>query len=86
MGQKVNPNGFRIGFTHTWPSVWFKGGSESGVLTLGWLSTNRHGETFVVEAMVANPDAQLAADSLTKLPALAKQAFEPASCTPTCRR
>ncbi|MBI3336599.1 30S ribosomal protein S3 [Candidatus Peregrinibacteria bacterium] len=23
MGQKVNPNGFRIGFTHTWPSTWF---------------------------------------------------------------
>ena len=23
MGQKVNPNGFRIGFTHTWPSLWF---------------------------------------------------------------
>lgn len=23
MGQKVNPNGFRIGFTRTWPSTWF---------------------------------------------------------------
>lgn len=23
MGQKVHPNGFRIGFTHTWPSTWF---------------------------------------------------------------
>lgn len=23
MGQKVNPNGFRIGFTRTWPSMWF---------------------------------------------------------------
>jgi len=26
MGQKVNPNGFRIGFTHTWPSTWFARG------------------------------------------------------------
>lgn len=23
MGQKVNPNGFRIGFTKSWPSTWF---------------------------------------------------------------
>lgn len=23
MGQKVNPNGFRIGITRTWPSTWF---------------------------------------------------------------
>lgn len=23
MGQKVNPNGFRLGITHTWKSTWF---------------------------------------------------------------
>ncbi len=23
MGQKVNPNGFRTGITHSWPSTWF---------------------------------------------------------------
>ncbi len=23
MGQKVNPNGFRLGITHSWPSSWF---------------------------------------------------------------
>lgn len=28
MGQKVNPNGFRIGITHTWPSVWFARGKK----------------------------------------------------------
>jgi small subunit ribosomal protein S3 len=28
MGQKVNPNGFRIGFTHTWPSTWFAKGKK----------------------------------------------------------
>lgn len=58
-----------------WSAVWFKGGSEPGVLTLGWLATNHHGETFVVEAMVTNPDANLAPDSATKLVALAKEAF-----------
>jgi small subunit ribosomal protein S3 len=28
MGQKVNPNGFRIGFTHSWPSTWFARGRK----------------------------------------------------------
>ena len=28
MGQKVNPNGFRIGLTHTWPSTWFARGKK----------------------------------------------------------
>ncbi len=28
MGQKVNPNGFRIGITHMWPSVWFARGKK----------------------------------------------------------
>jgi Beta-lactamase enzyme family len=58
-----------------WPTVWFKGGSEPGVLTLGWLATNSRGETFVVEAMVSNPKAALSADSITKLVSLARRAF-----------
>ena len=58
-----------------WPTVWFKGGSEPGVLTLGWLATNRHGETIVVEAMVSNPDAVLSPNSATELVALAREAF-----------
>jgi hypothetical protein len=58
-----------------WRSVWFKGGSEPGVLTLGWLATNTDGKTYVVEAMVSNPDANLAADSITDLVALARRAF-----------
>lgn len=28
MGQKVNPNGFRLGFTHTWPSTWYAKGKK----------------------------------------------------------
>jgi hypothetical protein len=58
-----------------WRDIWFKGGSEPGVLTLGWLATNRRGETFVVEAMVSNPDAVLSADSITDLVALGRAAF-----------
>lgn len=68
---------FGIGLDRSvWPTVWFKGGSEPGVLTLGWLATNRHGRTFVVEAMVSNPDAILSADSMTDLAALGKRAFD----------
>jgi small subunit ribosomal protein S3 len=28
MGQKVNPTGFRIGITHSWPSTWFARGKK----------------------------------------------------------
>lgn len=28
MGQKVNPNGFRIGITRTWPSSWYASGKK----------------------------------------------------------
>ncbi|HEX7135372.1 MAG TPA: serine hydrolase [Iamia sp.] len=58
-----------------WPTVWYKGGSESGVLTLGWLATDSDGETIVVEAMVSNPDEALAPDAITDLVALAEDAF-----------
>ncbi len=28
MGQKVNPNGIRLGMTHSWPSTWFASGKK----------------------------------------------------------
>ncbi len=28
MGQKVNPNGFRLGITHSWPATWFASGKK----------------------------------------------------------
>ena len=43
-----------------WPTVWFKGGSEPGVLTLGYMATNSKGQTFVVSAMLSNATAALA--------------------------
>ncbi|MBX3285050.1 MAG: serine hydrolase [Actinobacteria bacterium] len=59
----------------TWPTVWFKGGSEPGVLTLGWLATDDRGRTFVVEAMVSNPEEPLAEESIVDLVHLAEDAF-----------
>jgi len=38
-----------------WPRIWFKGGSEAGVLTLGYLARDAGGHTFVVIAMAENP-------------------------------
>ena len=58
-----------------WPTVWYKGGSEPGVLTLGWLATTSDGETFVVEAMVSNPDDALSPESITDLVGLAQDTF-----------
>ena len=43
-----------------WHTVWFKGGSEPGVLTLGYMATNSKGQTFVVSAMLSNATAALA--------------------------
>lgn len=58
-----------------WSTVWFKGGSEPGVLTLGWLATNRFGETFVVQAMVSDPDKNLPDTQFDDLTAIARSAF-----------
>lgn len=42
MGQKVNPNGFRIGFTHTWPSTWFAKGNKYKDLLLQDVNIRRY--------------------------------------------
>jgi hypothetical protein len=66
----------KIGLTPPqWGTVFFKGGSEPGVLTLGWLAPAKRGKTFVVEAMLTNPHAALAPDSITDLVGVAQQAF-----------
>lgn len=42
MGQKVNPNGFRIGFTRNWPSTWFAKGKKYGDLFLQDIQIRRY--------------------------------------------
>jgi hypothetical protein len=60
-----------------WRTVWFKGGSEPGVLTLTYLATTRGGQSYVVSVLAENPRAPIAqtAASLTLLSAI-KGAFE----------
>jgi hypothetical protein len=65
-----------LGLDHSeWRSVWFKGGSEPGVLTLSYLARNSRGQTFVVSAMTSNPAAPLSAGATENLLAIVKGAF-----------
>jgi beta-lactamase class A len=69
-------NSGSLGLDHSqWSSVWFKGGSEPGVLTLSYLARSSRGQTFVVSAMTSNPAAPLSAGATEKLLAIVKGAF-----------
>ena len=48
---------------NTWSRVWFKGGSEPGVLTLGYLARDNAGKTFVVVVMLENPSKPIASST-----------------------
>jgi hypothetical protein len=70
-------NSGSLGLDHSqWSSVWFKGGSEPGVLTFGYLATNTRGQSFVVSAMTSNPTAPLSAAAPADLLAIVRGAFE----------
>ena len=58
-----------------WPTVWFKGGSEPGVLTLGYMARNSRGQTFVVSAMLSNTTAALAPSASVALLEAVEGAF-----------
>jgi hypothetical protein len=66
-----------------WSSVWFKGGSEPGVLTLNYLASTRDGRTFVVSVLTSDPYLPIA-ESTAAITLLAgiKGAFELAAGTP----
>ncbi len=59
-----------------WPTVWFKGGSEPGVLTLGYMATDSKGQTFVVSAMLSNATAALAPSTSFAVLAAIVSAFD----------
>jgi hypothetical protein len=51
-----------------WPQVWFKGGSEPGVLTLGYLARSAGGRVVVVVLELSDPSKTI--PSSATLPAL----------------
>ncbi len=54
MGQKVNPNGFRLGFTRTWPSTWFAKGPKFKELLLQDVNIKRYIRDKYKEAGIAD--------------------------------
>jgi beta-lactamase class A len=59
-----------------WSSVWFKGGSEPGVLTLNYLATTRGGQSYVVSVLAENPAAPIGNTAALTLLSAIKGAFE----------
>ena len=77
LGSVLSANNGGIGLDPAqWPTIWFKGGSEPGVLTLGYLATNSKGQTFVVVAMLSDPAATLSPSAEPGLLAIVQGAFE----------
>ena len=70
----TNNGGIGLNAT-TWPRVWFKGGSEPGVLTLGYLARDRSGATYVVVALTENPAVPLSQASTLQLLEVVHGAF-----------
>ncbi len=56
MGQKVNPNGFRIGMTHTWSSTWFARGRKYRELFLQDMLIKRYILGRIKEAGISEID------------------------------
>jgi small subunit ribosomal protein S3 len=54
MGQKVNPNGFRIGITRTWPSTWFARGKKYSDLLIQDVQIRRYIMDRVKEAGISS--------------------------------
>jgi hypothetical protein len=72
----LNPGGMNLDRAK-WRSVWFKGGSEPGVLTLNYLARNANGRTYVVSVLTEDPTAPLSETSATlALLSAVKGAFE----------
>jgi beta-lactamase class A len=77
LGQlfELNSGGIQLD-PATWSTVWFKGGSEPGVLALGYLARTRSGRTFVVAALAENPQHALNQVSTLQLVTLIRGAFK----------
>lgn len=58
-----------------WREVWFKGGSEPGVLTLNYFATTRGGQSYVVSVLTANPAAAIPDAAAAPLLGVIKAAF-----------
>ena len=60
----------------TWPLVWFKGGSEQGVLTLGYLARRADGTVMVVALQLSSPARAISGNVTLKALADVAAAFK----------
>ncbi len=73
----LSANDGGIGLPATrWRSVWFKGGSEPGVLSLNYLATTTKGTSYVVSVLASDPRFALSSSATTTLLGAVKGAFE----------
>ncbi|MDT0441829.1 serine hydrolase [Streptomyces johnsoniae] len=62
--------------TETWPTGWFKGGSEPGVVTRSFMAASATGETYVVSVLASDPENNVSdAATVSELLALSAGAF-----------
>ena len=60
LGSILSANNLAIGLDPAqWPTIWYKGGNEPGVATMGYLATTSKGQTFVVVGLLSDPAAVL---------------------------
>lgn len=69
-----NDNGIGLDRS-TWPLVWFKGGSETGVLTLGYLARSAAGRVVVVVLELSDPHNAIPASTTISAFSLVHAAF-----------
>ena len=60
MGQKVNPNGFRIGIISTWPSTWFAGKKKYKALFLQDNAIKKYIHSRIKDAGISGIDIERA--------------------------
>lgn len=58
MGQKVNPNGMRLGITRSWPSTWFASGSKYRDLLLQDVRIRKYVKNRLKEAGISGIDIE----------------------------
>lgn len=59
-----------------WPVVWFKGGSEPGVMTLSYLAETADGRVYSVTLMATDPTAAIPPERFHELITIAHGAFQ----------
>jgi hypothetical protein len=77
IGRTLEINNGGLGLDPSqWPAVWFKGGSEPGVLTLNYLATTSGGQTYLVSVLAENPTGTISDSAAEALLGAVKGAFQ----------